>query len=410
MSRMISRYAIFEDIYLRRPSMATEELQDALIGLYTAVLLYLSRAKSFFEQSTPKRMIKSIFIAEEEFQELSSKIALEQSQADRCAAIVDKDSHDNMSDTLDALAVDGSRRHAELMSLLHTIDGPITRMSGQIQGLEEHVDDSQRTGILSWISAHPYMEHHEQIKKHILPGSGAWLLEDVIYTRWHKESVCSLLWLHGKVGSGKSTLAAIVIEDAVKRAEAGQSPPPVYFYCSRNAAEPERSNPEAILASIVRKLSSVQSGFPLLSSVIEKYERKGRGFHSSGLRLEESRDIILELTEQYPVTTIIIDALDEIDSDKRQSLLDTIENILQESIGLVKVFVTSRDDQDIVCALEDYPSLDLASNKNQGDIQQFVQIETEKLVRKQRMLRYSKAKEELKNIVIDKVSQGADGM
>jgi len=71
-SRMISRYAIFEDIYLRRPSMATEELQDALIGLYAAVLLYLSRAKSFFEQSTPKRMIKGVFIAEEEFQELSS--------------------------------------------------------------------------------------------------------------------------------------------------------------------------------------------------------------------------------------------------------------------------------------------------------------------------------------------------
>ena len=407
---MISRYAIFEDIYLRRPSMATEELQDALIGLYAAVLLYLSRAKSFFEQSTPKRMIKGVFIAEEEFQELSSQIAQEQSQADRCAAIVDKESHNNMSDTLEALAIDGRQRHAELLNLMHTIDGPITRMSGQVQGLEEHADNSRRTEILSWISAHPYMEHHEQIKNHILPGSGAWLLEDIVYTRWHKESACSLLWLHGKVGSGKSNLAAIVVEDAIKRAEAGQSPPPVYFYCSRNAAEPERSNPDAILASIVRQLSSVQSGFPLLSSIIEKYERKGRGFHSSGLRLEESRDIILELTEQYPMTTIIIDALDEIDSEKRQSLLETIEDILQESIGLVKVFVSSRDDQDIVCALEVYPSLNLNSNKNQGDIEQFVKTETESLVRKKRMLRYSKAKEELKTLIIGQVSHGADGM
>lgn len=83
---------------------------------------------------------------------------------------------------------------------------------------------------------------------------------------------------------------------------------------------------------------------------------------------------------------------------------------MQKAAGLVKVFVSSRDDQDIVCTLNEYPSLDLASDKNQRDIEQFVRTETERLVSKRRLLRYSKCKEELKFLIIEHVSKGADGM
>lgn len=51
------------------------------------------------------------------------------------------------------------------------------------------------------------------------------------------------------------------------------------------------------------------------------------------------------------MTTIVIDALDECNSNERQYLLDSIEQILQDSFSLVKIFVSSRDDQDIVCTL-----------------------------------------------------------
>ena len=85
----------------------------------------------------------------------------------------------------------------------------------------------------------------------------------------------------------------------------------------------------------------------------EKYtERKGQGFNSQGLQIEESRYLILRLIEHYPMTMIIIDALDECDPERRDTLLDTIENLLQESsLGLLKVFLWSRDDQDISCTL-----------------------------------------------------------
>ena len=65
---------------------------------------------------------------------------------------------------------------------------------------------SKRTVILRWMSSEPYLQHHEQTKKEVLSGTGQWLLSDLVFQRWKKESVSSLLWLHGIPGSGKSKL------------------------------------------------------------------------------------------------------------------------------------------------------------------------------------------------------------
>ena len=154
----------------------------------------------------------------------------------------------------------------------------------------------------------------------------------------------------------------------------------VYFEYSRNAAEAERSDPAVILGSIIRQLACVQPGLPFLPPVFEKWKKKGQGFSSNGLQVEESCDLIPEMIEQYPMTTVVIDALDECDPDKRQLLLDAFENILQDSIGLVNGFVSSRDDQGIVCTLREYPNLDIVSNRNTADIEAFVRTETERLV------------------------------
>lgn len=238
-SRMIGRYAVFGDIYLRRTSKASIELENALVRLYSTILVYQSKGKSFFDQSSPKRVSRSVFVTEDEFASIARKMDLEQSHVDRCAAILDGENQNNFSNSLEALSVGHSERHAELMELVRTIDGPIIRMSSQLNGNKDYLDNSKRYEILRWISPQPYLEHHEQISKNILAGTGRWLLEDPLYAKWHKGSTTSLLWLHGKVGVEKSTLVSIVIEDAVRRFEARNSPPPVYFYCPRNAAEPE---------------------------------------------------------------------------------------------------------------------------------------------------------------------------
>ena len=411
-ARMLGRYAIFEDIYLRHTSKASNELKNALIRLYSTILLYQSKAKSFFDQSSSKRILKSTLITEDEFENLAKKMIREQSNVDHYAAILDAQNQNSISDSLETLSISQCEKYGKLIDLLHSIDGPILRMASQLNSIEDHLDKSKRDEILRWVSAQPYVDHHEQISKNALAGTGRWLLEDPIYAEWYRGSTSSLLWLHGKVGAGKSTLCSIVIGDTIKRFEAGQCPPPVYFYCSRNAAEPQRSDPSAILSSIVRQLSCAKpGGLPLLPPIIEMYEKKGQGFDSQGLHIDKARELITALAEYYPVTTIIIDALDECDPEEREMLLDAIESLLQDSsLGLLKVFLSSRDDQDIACQLRNYPNLELVSSRNSTDIEAFVREETDRLIKKRRLLRNSHAKEELKVLITNEVSRSADGM
>lgn len=410
-ARMIARYAVFEKIYLRSTSKASTELENALVQLYSTVLMFQSKAKHFFDQSSAKRIIRSVFVTEDEMGKLTKKMDVEQSIVDRCAAILNTENQASINESLGALSISQDEKYARLNDLLQSIDGPVLRMSSQLDEIEDNLDKSKRHEILRWLSAQPHHEHHEQIRKKALAGTGRWLVEDSTYAEWHKGSTSSLLWLHGKVGAGKSTLVSIVVEDAIKRSKAGRGPPPVYFYCSRDAAEPQRSDAAAICSSIVRQLSCAEPGLPLLPPVVETYEKKGQGFNSHGLQIDDSCDIIKKLIEYYPMTTIIIDALDECNAEEREKLLDAVEGLLKDSsFGLLKVFLSSRDDQDIVCTLRDYPNVDLVSSRNSADIEAFVREETNRLVKKQRLLRNSNAKETLVALIIDEVSSGADGM
>ncbi|KAK4692274.1 hypothetical protein P7C71_g4894, partial [Lecanoromycetidae sp. Uapishka_2] len=201
-ARMISRYAIFEKVYLQRTSEAAQSLQNALVRLYTTILLYLSKAKEFFEHNPAKRLLKAVIVSQEEFETLSKQMESKEAEVDRYAGLVDAEHRNSITKGLGNLSIDQENKYSEVLAVLSAIDGPVSRMGNQLVSVDDHLEEKERVEILSWLSSQPYMEHHEQIFKHVLSGSGAWLLQDPMYTKWHKNSASSLLWLHGKVGSG----------------------------------------------------------------------------------------------------------------------------------------------------------------------------------------------------------------
>jgi hypothetical protein len=209
--------------------------------------------------------------------------------------------------------------------------------------------------------------------------------------------------------------SSIVIEDAKVSSAESRSPPPVYFYCSRNTAEPERSNTTEILACIARQLSSQYPGGPLLSPTLKVREKKVSEGASkkANLGLKDIRRLIVELTEQYKLTTIVIDALDECNLETRGDLIEALGIVLHDSTSSVKVFVSSRDDGDLRYGLGDHPSIHVTSKINRTDIQAFVNTQTDQLVAKNRLLAHVKAKitkDELKTLIKANVIRGADGM
>lgn len=206
-------------------------------------------------------------------------------------------------------------------------------------------------------------------------------------------------------------LSSVVIEEAVARYKAGDSPQPVFFYCSRNRAELTRSDPQAILASLARQLSCLEPGKPLLEPSVSLYrEKEAEGFASGPLQMDETLNLVIQLTAQYPLTTIVIDAMDECDPQKRHELLKALEKILQNSSSLVKIFVSSRNDQDIVLRLRNYPNLEIDSRRNCDDIARFVNDQVEELVQDGRLLSYSDSETEMKKLIVGKVIEGAAGM
>ncbi|KAH7310162.1 hypothetical protein BKA65DRAFT_559174 [Rhexocercosporidium sp. MPI-PUGE-AT-0058] len=370
-AEIICRYAIFEDVYLQSPSAATNELQRALTKFYAAIMTYLSKARSYFDQNTAARRLKSGLLPQSGINLSFDAIATAQETVDRCSSMVRTQNQIN--------------QHAELKRLLKCIDGPVERMSVDLASLTDGFE--------------------------ILSGTGQWLLSDPLFNKWKKESVSSILWLHGVPGSGKSKLVSIVIEDAKMAFQKGHYPAPVFFYCSRNTAEPTRSNPDVIMASIARQLSSTEPGCPLLPPTVAAYKkRETEGFASGSLSIDESCALIIQLAKQFPISTIVIDALDECDPEKRADLLEALESILRKSTSLVKIFVSSRDDQDIVWHLRSYPNLELSSDKNKDDIISFIQKETGLLIQRGKLLRWSTDKENLKTKIIEIVTKDASGM
>lgn len=117
----------------------------------------------------------------------------------------------------------------------------------------------------------------------------------------------------------------------------------------------------------------------------------------------------MKLVNIYPQTTIVIDALDECDQEKGKKFLMSLRKIVESSTSLVKIFVSSRNDDDIVLKLEKLPNLWIEAADNAGDIERFVQKEVIRCKKDGDLLRGS-IKDELLEKIISSLTTRSQGM
>ena len=205
---------------------------------------------------------------------------------------------------------------------------------------------------------------------------------------------------------------SIVIENALRAFREKEAPGPVYFYCTRNSSEPGRSDPARIIASLARQLAKPQ-GAKVLTPTKRLYEEyEDEGFAEQQLTQSESEKLVLQLLGEYKASTaiLVLDALDECDRATRGGLLAALERFLKEAPCLLKIFVSSRDDQDLVCRLQSYPTLELSSDRNAADIRAFIRCELDRRIESQELLRGSPRKDELRNQISTKLEANAHGL
>lgn len=200
----------------------------------------------------------------------------------------------------------------------------------------------------------------------------------------------------------------MIIQSLIRAHEQQQGSYPIYFFCSRNTAELERADPEAILRSLMRQASDLPGGPPLHPTLEKRFDKRRV---EGDISAEEASEILINTIEGRPITYIMIDALDECDRQKRDILVDALKLVLTQSNSLIKIFVTSRDShQDIVWSMDGFPALCIDATRNQGDIVQYVQHSVQRAIDKRKLLPTERVTASVKQAIVDSLCNGADGM
>ncbi|KAM0714686.1 hypothetical protein Q7P37_009703 [Cladosporium fusiforme] len=368
---------------------AHDQLQAEFVRLYKAMLEFMARSIL--------HVARSIFSSESKFRE-------DLVQMGRA-----KDSIENY--TRQIFHQIDLEQHEELHKVKDQIDElgrPVLRVERWMQSATSILDRNEQEFILDWTSTIPFQKQLRVVGNNALPGTGQWLFQDREFLTWQNCSRSQMLWLHGGAGSGKSTLMSLIIRSLVDRHEKHQTPYPMFFFCSRNTAEPERADPEHVLRSLLRQSSDLPKGPPLHPTLKERFkERRKQGDVST----EEATHIMIRQIEGRPVTYILIDALDECDPQRRDILLDCLKTVLADSPSLVKIFVSSRDSyQDIAYSMQGFPGLCIDATRNGADIGHYVQYSVANAIRRKRLLPTEQVDTGLRKKIEDSLRNGADGM
>jgi len=130
---------------------------------------------------------------------------------------------------------------------------------------------------------------------------------------------------------------------------------------------------------------------------------------SSRLTLKECRDLLVQLVDVHPQTTICIDALDEVDHEMRLGLLRALKHVVERSNSLVKIFATTRMDTDILLQFEMFPRIELEPDDNVDDINRFV-IEKVQETIEQKQLLHGNVPNALKDEICQVLCERSKGM
>jgi hypothetical protein len=185
-------------------------------------------------------------------------------------------------------------------------------------------------------------------------------------------------------GAGKTFIASKVIDSFLLDPTQEKL---AYFYCDR--AEENRRVPESILNTLIQQLAQTSGpdGDTLLSPAVDIYKKREKiGQKSSRLGLTESQELLVQLTDMYPQTTICIDALDEVEHEIRPKLLSALKHVVNTSKTLVKIFATTRMDTDILLQFQTFPRIEMQPDDNRCDIVNYIEAEVQNVIERKQLL------------------------
>ncbi|KAL6834423.1 hypothetical protein V8C40DRAFT_88633 [Trichoderma camerunense] len=297
-----------------------------------------------------------------------------------------------------------------LNTLLDSLSEPLMQINDKMGDLLEEAEEHELLDALESFSRIDFGDQHRIRAESRTPGTGEWLLQHTKFQEWEQVPASTILWLQGTVGMGKSFLASKVIDRFRLKAgvnyhhESQDDQGLAFFYCSRGQADLQ--DPLSTLQSFVRQLSTSPRYSKMMKKSLIKLYRENR---KNGLKLgfDACKEQLLESVNLYPQTIVILDGLDECDATSRGKLITILANLVNNAQHPVKIFISSRREQDIVKLLPAGSVIEIDANDNRNDIEKFIEEKMEEI---EGGGLWESIPKELKSEIKSTLCKGCDGM
>ena len=202
-------------------------------------------------------------------------------------------------------------------------------------------------------------------------------------------------------------IRSAVIQDVEAMHAAGLASMAYYYFDFRDV---KKQDCYGLLSSLILQLSAESDSYHDILSRL--YSDNARGVRKPTIgALKNCMTDMLSLPGQAPIY-IIVDGLDECPNlsgtpSAREDVLDLIEELVDLKLPNVHLCVASRPEMDIRLILEPLASLKISLHDESGQKEDIIKY-IKSIVRSDRSMR--RWKEEDKQLVIDTLSQRADGM
>ncbi|CAI7624637.1 unnamed protein product [Penicillium glandicola] len=335
---------------------ARQNLRSALIEFYVVILHFLARAARTYQHSSSRRAITAIWSSgdigdfERQCQKFERRAETEAQVFERCQ----------------------SNHARKVLSEIKCQIDDIGHVEITTSATWEYLQGEERHKILKWVTEIDAEDQHQTAKDDRTVGTGNWLLAHAEFQNWQSLDESAILWLHGIPGAGKTKLVSKVIDHFENQPDITLA----YFYCDRE--DEKRRDPVNILRSYIKQLSDSPQKDAIRHPIVERYRKVHYSGSSTKLNFRECEAVLPELINSSLNPILILDALDEAVVGPREKLLNSLDLLLSNCHNL-KIFISSRRDEDIKRRLQKKTNLGIEANDNQGDIEKFIDAELQKM-------------------------------
>ncbi|KAH9055790.1 ankyrin repeat-containing domain protein [Lactarius deliciosus] len=278
-----------------------------------------------------------------------------------------------------------------------------------VQQIVSDVSSREWERFRGWLTPPDPSTNHSNACSTLHDCTAAWVFDDDIFKDWESSQSGSLLWIHGKAGSGKSILCSAIVQHLITLRDAGSASVAYFYFDFRDV---DKKNCRNLVSSLLIQLSSRSKPcLDVLSRVYSTYNY-GKERPSERTLVTCLKDMLMALSAAQLPTYIILDALDECPNTSgiptpRGHVLGLVTDLVDLRLPNLHICITSRPESDIWTALKPLTSGHFSLHDQAGQKKDISEYVSSVVQSDPQMKRW---REDDRKLVIDKLSEKADGM